>query len=79
MILTFDLATWFLFATHRPVMMIICAKLFLNLIKHNKVMGQKRTGSTEILTFDLATWFLIATNRLVMMIICVKLISDPIM
>ena len=26
--LTFDLATMFLFATHRLVMMIICAKLF---------------------------------------------------
>ena len=25
-----------------------CAKLFLNLTVHNKVMGRKRTGSTEV-------------------------------
>ena len=45
--LTFDLATWFLFATHRLVMMIICAKLFSNPTKHNKFMGRTRTGFPE--------------------------------
>ena len=45
--MTFDLATWFLFVTHCLVMMIICAKLFLNPIMHNKVMGRTRTGFTE--------------------------------
>ena len=34
------LATWFLFATHRPIMIIICAKLFSNPTMHNKVMGR---------------------------------------
>ena len=47
--LTFDLAIWFLFATHRLVMMIIHAKLFLNPTMHNKVMDRTRTGFTEIL------------------------------
>ena len=42
--LTFDLVTWFLFATHCLVMMIICAKLFPNLAMHNKVMGRTGTG-----------------------------------
>ena len=36
------------FATHRLVMMIICAKLFLNPTMHNKVMGGTRTGFTEV-------------------------------
>ena len=45
--LDFDLVTWFLFATHRLVMMIICAKLFSNPTMHNKVMGQTRTGFIE--------------------------------
>ena len=45
--LTFNLAIWFMFATHCLVMMIICAKLFLNLTIHNKVMGRTRTGFTE--------------------------------
>ena len=48
MILTFDLATWFLIATHRLVMMIICATLFSNSTMHNKVMGRTRTGFTEV-------------------------------
>ena len=43
-----DLATWFLFATHCLVVMIICAKLFSNPTMHNKVMGRTRTGSTEV-------------------------------
>ena len=46
--LTFNLATWFLFPTHSLVMIIICAKLFLNPIMHNKVMGRTRTGFTEV-------------------------------
>ena len=48
MTLTFNLATWFLFATHRLIMMIICAKLFSNPTMHNKVMGRTRTGFTEV-------------------------------
>ena len=46
--LTFDLATQFLLATHWLVMMIICAKLFLNPSMHNKVMGRTRTCFTEV-------------------------------
>ena len=46
--LNFDLAIWFLFATHRLVMIIICAKLFLNPTMHDKVIGQTRTRSTEV-------------------------------
>ena len=45
--LTFDLATLFLFATHRLVMMIIYAKLFSNPTMHDKVMGRTRTGVTD--------------------------------
>ena len=45
--LTFDLATRFLFGTHRLVMIIVYAKLFLNSIRHNKVMSRTRTGFTE--------------------------------
>ena len=45
--LDFDLATWFLFATHL-VMMIFCAKLFSNLTMHNKVMGRTLIGTTEV-------------------------------
>ena len=36
--LTFDLATWFLFATY-PLVMKICANLFINPTMHDKVMG----------------------------------------
>ena len=46
--MTFDLVTWFLFATHRLVTIIICAKLFSNPTLHNKVMGRTRTGFTEV-------------------------------
>ena len=46
--LDFDLAIWFLFPTHRLVMMIICAKLFSNPITHNKVMDRTQTGFTEV-------------------------------
>ena len=42
MTLTFDLATWSLFATYPLVMMIICAKLFINPTMHDKVMGQHK-------------------------------------
>ena len=65
--LAFNLATWFLFATYYPVMMIICAKLFLNPTMHNKVMGRTQTGSTEV------------THCLVVMIICAKLFFNPTM
>ena len=37
--LTFDLAIWFLLATHCLVMIIICAKLSSNPTMHNQVMG----------------------------------------
>ena len=47
-----DLDLWpsdmVLFATHRLVKMIICAKLFWNPTVHNKVMGRTRTGFTEV-------------------------------
>ena len=46
--LTFDLVTWFLLPTRRLLMMIVCAKLFSNPIKHNKVMGWTRTGFTDV-------------------------------
>ena len=46
--LNLDPATCFLFTTHCLVVMIICAKLFSNPSMHNKVMGQTRTGSTEV-------------------------------
>ena len=46
--LTSDIATWFLFATHGLVMIIICAILFSNSTMHNKVMGLIRTGFTEV-------------------------------
>ena len=48
MTLTFNLAMWFLFATHRFVMIIICAKLFSNPTMHNKAMGPTGTGFTEV-------------------------------
>ena len=38
--LIFNLATWFLFATHCLIMIIICTKLFLNPTMHNKVLGR---------------------------------------
>ena len=84
---TFDLATRFLFATHRLVMVIICAKVVLNPTRHNKVMDRTRTGFTEVyaqslvqtvtLTVNLATGFLFATHCLVMMIIFAKLFLNP--
>ena len=46
--LSFDLAIWFLFATHCLFMMTIYAKLFLNSTMHNKVMGRTRTGFTKV-------------------------------
>ena len=47
MTLTFIPATWFLFATHYLIMIIICGKIFSNPTMHNKVMGRTRTGDTE--------------------------------
>ena len=46
--LTFNLAIWFLFATYCLIMIIIRAKLFSNPTMHDKVMGQTRTGFTEV-------------------------------
>ena len=46
--LTFDITTWFLFATHCLVMIIVCAELFLNPTMLNKVMGRIRTGFSEV-------------------------------
>ena len=46
MTLTFELVTCFLFATHCLVMIIICAKLFINPTMHDKVMGGTQTGFT---------------------------------
>ena len=89
MTLTFNLATWFLFATHRLIVIIICAKLFSNPTTHNKVMGRNRTSFTGLcskfkvrtvtLTSDLAAWFLFATHYLIMIIICAKLFSNSAM
>ena len=44
--LIFDQAIWFPFVTHHLVMIIICAKLFLNLTMHEEVMGQTQTDFT---------------------------------
>ena len=38
--LTSNLATWFLFATHYQIMIIICAKLFKIPGVYNKAMGR---------------------------------------
>ena len=54
MTLTFNLATWFLFATHGLIIIIICAKLFSNPTMHNKVMGQTQTGFNEVNTKSLS-------------------------
>ena len=84
MTLTFNLVLWFLIATHRLIMIIICANLFSNPTLHNKFMGLTRTGFTEVYAqslnadcdLDLATWFVFATHHLVMMIICAKLFTN---
>ena len=86
MTLTFDLATCFLITTHCLVVMIICAKLFSNPTMHNKVMGQTRTGSTEVYAqslsadCDLNLWpsdmVLVSNTCLVIMIIYAKLFSN---
>ena len=44
--LTFDLATWFLFATSHFVIMIICAIFFPNPKMQDKVIGWIQTGFT---------------------------------
>ena len=55
--LTFDLATWFFFATHRLVMINIFAISFLNPTMHNKAMGRTPTGFTEVYAQSLsAEW-----------------------
>ena len=46
--LTFNLATWLLFATNCLVVIIICDKKNLNPTMHNEVMGQTRTGFTSV-------------------------------
>ena len=51
--LNFNLATWFLFETHRLIIIIIYAKLFLNSTMHNKVMGRTSTGFTEVYAHSL--------------------------
>ena len=48
MTLTFDLATWLLFATYCLIMIIICDKLFSNPTMHNKVLSRTRIGFTEV-------------------------------
>ena len=48
MTLTLNLVVWFLIATHRLIMTIICAKLFSNPTMHNKVMGQTQAGFTGV-------------------------------
>ena len=81
MTLTFELATLSLFVAYCLVMMIICAKLFINPTIH-EVMGQIKTGFTKFkcrlfvtLAFDLETWFLFSTDPFVMMLTCAKLFS----
>ena len=64
------------------VMMIFCAKIFLNptritksWVGHEQVLLKsvhKVSVQTVTLTFDLAAWFLFATHCLVMIIISVK-------
>ena len=45
---TFSLVIWFLIATHHLIMIIIFYLFFSNPTMHNKVMGQIRTGFTDI-------------------------------
>ena len=45
--LTFDLGTWFLHATRRLVLMIICAEWFLNPTMDNEVMGWTQIWNTH--------------------------------
>ena len=40
--LTFELVSWFLYVTHRLVVMIICAKQFSTSTMHDEVMGRAR-------------------------------------
>ena len=70
--LTFDLATWFLHATHRLVM-IISAKYFSNptnfqmklWVGHGSEMHKLKVLAVT-LTFDLATWFIHVAHCLVL-------------
>ena len=89
MTLTYDPATWFLFATYHLIMMIICVTFFKNPTTHDKVIGRTRTGFTEAyaqslrsdcdLDFNLTTWPLFAIHRLILIIICAKLFSNSTM
>ena len=88
MTLIFNLATWFMFATHRLIMIILSAKLLSNPSMHNKGMSRTRTGFTDLCTkfnadYDLdlrpSAWFLLATHLSVMMIICAELLENPTM
>ena len=44
---TYNLETWFLFATHHLIMMIICANLFFEIPAHMTVIGRTQTGFIE--------------------------------
>ena len=81
--LTYNLATWFLFATHHLIMMIICVNLFFKipprmtklLAGHEQVSLKPMYKVLErpvTLTFNLATWFLFAIHRLITISICAK-------
>ena len=48
--LTFHPATWYLFPTHRTVMMITCAKLFFNPTMQDEVMDRTRFLNTQTKT-----------------------------
>ena len=51
---TFNLVIWFLIETHNFIIIIIFAKFFSNPTMHNKVMGQTRTGFTDIYAHSLS-------------------------
>ena len=53
--LTFNLATWFLFATFCLIIISICAKNIFKSTMHNKVMGRTQTGFTEVSAQSLST------------------------
>ena len=71
---------------HHLVMMIICAKLFINPTIHGKLMSRIVTGFIEAYAqslrancdfdFELATWYLLATHCLILMIIYAKLFHE---
>ena len=68
-----------LFVTHSLVMIIICAKLFIKAIIHDKVMGQTRTAFTEAYAQSLSAdcdFDLALTHRFVISI-CSNYLSCP--